>query len=95
MAERSPDHERPPTDEGEIWGDDPEEIDASAVVDEFAEAFPETRAPLARPPRVRAVQSRWAVHPAQRQADSGSRSSGSAVLLAVSRCSSCRAPGWS
>jgi uncharacterized protein (TIGR02611 family) len=41
MAERSPDHERPRMDEGEIWGDDPEEIDASAVVEEVAEAFPE------------------------------------------------------
>jgi putative transmembrane protein PGPGW len=34
-----------------VWGDDPEEIDASAVVEEVAEAFPET-------------EGRWHDHPA-------------------------------
>jgi uncharacterized protein (TIGR02611 family) len=35
----------------EVWGDDPEELDASAVVEEIAEEFPET-------------ERRWHDHPA-------------------------------
>jgi uncharacterized protein (TIGR02611 family) len=51
MAERNPDHERPRRGEREIWGDDPEEVDASAVVDEVAAEFPE-------------AERRWHDHPA-------------------------------
>jgi uncharacterized protein (TIGR02611 family) len=43
-------HHRHPHDH-EVWGDDPEELDASAVVEEVAEEFPE-------------AERRWHDHPA-------------------------------
>jgi len=51
MAERIPDHERPRSEEREIWGDDPEEVDASAIVEEVAEDYP-------------GAERRWHDHPA-------------------------------
>jgi hypothetical protein len=51
--DRTPDDERPlhAVHERAVWGDDPEEIDASAVVEEVAEGFPE-------------AERRWHDHPA-------------------------------
>jgi uncharacterized protein (TIGR02611 family) len=43
-------HHQPPHDH-EVWGDDPEELDASSVVEEVAEEFPE-------------AERRWHQHPA-------------------------------
>jgi len=43
-------HHHPPHDH-EVWGDDPEELDASSVVEEVAEEFPE-------------AERRWHEHPA-------------------------------
>jgi len=52
MAEPGPtDAEHHHPHDHEVWGDDPEELDASAVVEEVAEEFPE-------------AERRWHEHPA-------------------------------
>jgi uncharacterized protein (TIGR02611 family) len=48
--EQFEEHHRHPHDH-EVWGDDPEELDASAVVEEVAEEFPD-------------AERRWHDHPA-------------------------------
>ena len=57
-----------PERQPDIWGDDPEEVDASAVVAELGSRRAGRRASLARSPRVRPVQGRRTFHPPQRQA---------------------------
>ena len=54
----------------DVWGDDPEERDASAVVEELL-AEPGHGEEVARPPHDRLDEGRRPIHRAQRQADRG------------------------
>ena len=76
----------------DVWGDDPEEADASEVVEEIA-AESGAGATVARSPLDRLDQGRRPVHRAQRQADRH-HDGGVAVLLAGLALLVLPGPGW-
>ena len=78
----------------DIWGDDPEERDASEVVAEIAAVEPEVGATVARPPRRRSASRSSAASSRGTAVGSPSRSSASSCSWPASRLLVLPGPGW-